>query len=324
MLAALAVASVQGLGPRPDHAGSDATQVLLSRWAGAVPPASLELLEVALQRAAVALILLDASHRVAWVNGAASNLVDRSPGELIDVRPDFLVESSADESADRAEGVEVWTPRPDPNGWRECRLMRRDGIEVPVLVHSAAVYKSDGRASSYLLQLVDPDRTPLADSADATALLTDPLTGLPTPLLLMDRLHTALIRSERAGSSVAVVRLRFQLEGDEDSHIGQLNPILVAAARRLRAALRATDTVACAGRDGFTLICEDISASQVRFVADRVVEKMGTTFNIDGHRTPVTVRSGVAVGKGPLTTSSRLLDEAEAALQAATPSAPGM
>jgi GGDEF domain-containing protein len=321
MLAALSVASVQGLGPRPDHADSDATRAVLGRWADSVPPASLELLEVALQRAAVALVLLDVGHRVTWVNGAASNLVDRSAGELIDVRPDFLVESSADE---RAEGVEVWSPRRDPGGWRECRLRRRDGIEVPVLLHSVAVYNSEGQPTSYLLQLVDPARTPLTDSADAAALLTDPLTGLPTPLLLMDRLQTALIRSERAGSSVAVVRLRFQLEGDEEDRIGQINPILVAAARRLRAALRATDTVACAGRDGFTLICEDINASQVRTVADRVVEKMGTTFNIDGHRTPVTVRSGVAVGKGPLTTSSRLLDEAEAALQSTSPSAQGM
>lgn len=324
MLAALSVGSVQGLGPRLDHAGWDATRASLGRWAESVPPASLELLEVALQRAAVALVLLDAGHKVAWVNGAASNLVDRSPGELIDVRPDFLVESSPDESSDGVDGVEVWTPRPDPDAWRECRLRRRDGVEVPVLVHSVAVYNSDGRPSSYLLQLVDPDRTVLADAADATALLTDPLTGLPTPLLLMDRLQTALVRSERAGSSVAVVRLRFQLESGEDGRLGQLNPILVAAARRLRAALRATDTVACAGRDGFTLICEDINATQVRTVADRVVEKMGTTFNIDGHRTPVTVRSGVAVGKGPLTTSSRLLDEAEAALQSASPSAPGM
>jgi diguanylate cyclase (GGDEF)-like protein len=319
MLAALSVASVEALLPGQAHAGPDAAPRHHGRRADSPTAAGLELLEVALQRARVALVLLDAGHRVAWVNAAACTLVDRSAGELIDVLPDFLVESTIDEALGPAD---VWKPRPNPHDWRECRLSRRDGTEALVLVHSSVVYNDGGRPSAYLLQLVDPTRAARADSADDLVLLTDPLTGLPTPPLLMDRLQTALARSERAGSSVAVVRLRFQLADANNGRYGQLNPILVAAARRLRAALRATDTVACAGRDGFTLICEDINPSQVRAVADRVVEKMRDAFNIEGQSTPVIVRSGVAVGKGPLTTSSRLLDDAEAALQSAGPSSP--
>jgi GGDEF domain-containing protein len=310
MLAALSVASVVAL----THDGTDATARLAGRWTDSAARASLELLEVALLRAAVALVLLDGTHRIAWANAAACTLLDRTAGELLDVTPDFLIESAPDGIAGMRA---VWTPRPNPHDWREFRLIRRDDTESMVLMHCTAVYDDQGQSSAYLLQLVDPTRRPTWASADDHHLLTDPLTGLPTPPLLMDRLQTALARSERAGSSVAVVRLRFTLADTDRLSRNQLNPILVAAARRLRAALRATDTVACAGRDGFTLICEDVTASQVRIVADRVVERLGTTFKIDGRNTPVLVQSGVAVGSGPLTTNTRLLEDAEAALESA-------
>ena len=68
------------------------------------------------------------------------------------------------------------------------------------------------------------------------------------------------------------------------------------------------------GDDGFTLVCEEIADAEVQTVADRVIEAVGQRFNIDGRLTPVTIRSGVAVGRGPGSTSSWMMAEAEAAV----------
>jgi GGDEF domain-containing protein len=93
-----------------------------------------------------------------------------------------------------------------------------------------------------------------------------------------------------------------------------MNQVLLAASRRLRSILRDTDTVSRAGEDGFILVCEEIADSEVQSVAARVVQAVGARFNIDGRLTPVTIRSGVAVGRGPGDTSSKMMAEAEAAV----------
>ena len=220
-----------------------------------------------------------------------------------------MIAPTGDEPADPA--AEVWSPLVDPSEWRACQCRRPDGSEQAVLVHSGTVFDATGGAITYLLEIVDPARCRTPGTADSHAPLIDSLTGLPGRSLLLDRLQHALVRSERSGSAVAVVRLRFEMDG-----VGGIRPVhtqrvFLAASRRLQAALRATDTVAFVG-DGFILVCEEIADSEVRTVADRVIEAVRAPFNIDGKPTPVTIRAGVSVGRAPQTTSHRLLDEAEA------------
>jgi GGDEF domain-containing protein len=268
--------------------------------------------EVALQRATVALLVLDADKRVSWVNDAACALVDRRPPELLGKSLTFL--DTADVTARGGRSSDIWTPLPDPVEWRECRCRQRDGNEFSVLVHSGIVSDATGAAASYVLQMVDPARRRTADSREAAIPIIDTLTGLPTVVLLLDRLQHALARSERSGSVVAVLRLRFEVAKVDGARAVHIHRILLAVSRRLRAALRATDTVARSGEDGFILVFEEIDESEVRTVAGRVIDAVKAPFDIDGRRTPVIIRSGVSVGKAPFTNSQRLLDEAEAAV----------
>jgi GGDEF domain-containing protein/PAS domain-containing protein len=320
VLAALERASLQALAPRQPVPAVRRPPALATRQPQSAPappvapaaparaPVLPEALEVAVQPAVVGLAMLDAEHLVTWVNAAACVLFDRLPGEVLGAVPDFLAVAAG--SADiGSRSAEIWTPLPD-HGWRECHGRRPDGTEFMVLVHSSAVPGVAGRPGSYLLQLVDPAR---AGSGDAHLPLTDPLTGLPSQALLIDRLQHALARSERNGSVVAVVRLRFELDAADSERPAHMSQVLLAASRRLRSALRDTDTVARAGDDGFTLVCEEIAESEVQTVFARVIEGV-SRFNIDGRLTPVTVRSGVAIGRGPGSTSSLMMAEAEAAL----------
>jgi diguanylate cyclase (GGDEF)-like protein len=318
VLAALERASLQALMPRPPApvvvrpppvvaAEQPPAQAPPSRQQPAAPPL---VLDGDLQQAIVGLVLLDGEHVVTWVNAAACVLVDRLPGELLGAALSFL--SVGNDLPYQSYGsAEVWTPMDDPNAWRECRCRRPDGAEFEMLVQSVAIPIASRRPDSWLLQLIDPART---RESDGRVALTDPLTGLPSQALLVDRLQHALARSERNGAAVAVVRLRFELDPSDNERPVHMSQVLLAASRRLRSALRDTDTVARTGDDGFTLVCEEIADSEVQTVADRVVAGVGARFNIDGRLTPVTIRSGVAVGRGPVSTSSSMIAEAEAAM----------
>jgi GGDEF domain-containing protein len=310
VLAALERASMQALAPRPPPPPVRRPPALATRQPPVAGPMPLEVLEVALQQAVVGLALLDAQHIVTWVNAAACVLMDRNPGEVLGATPDFL-DTGTEADGGGVRSLDVWTPLPDALEWRECQCRRPDGSDFAVLVHSAAVPAAAGRPTSYLLQLVDPARS---RTPEDSLPLTDALTGLPSHALLVDRLQHALARSERNGSVVAVVRLRFGLEARDSEHPVHMNQVLLAASRRLRSALRDTDTVSRFGDDGFTLVCEEIAESEVQTVAGRVIEAVGARFNIDGRMTPVTIRSGVAVGRGPDSTSSGMMAEAEAAV----------
>ncbi len=285
----------------------------------ALPDDSLAvLLESALQQAAVAMVLLDADHRIIWVNTALCALASRSPDDVLGTTPDFIDVSAGVAGATVVAPDPIWVPRPDPDEWREARCRRPNGSEINVLIHSGALQPVDrdamahatGRVAGHLLQVVDPSGCKVVDTGEGQAPLIDTLTGLPGRSLLLDRLQHALARSERSGSAVAVVRLRFDMDDVDGRRPVHTRRVFLAASRRLQAALRSTDTVAFVG-DGFILVCEEIADSEVRRVADRVIEAVRAPFNIDGRPTPVSIRAGVAVGRAPQANSHRLLDEAE-------------
>ena len=103
----------------------------------------------------------------------------------------------------------------------------------------------------------------------------DPLTGLPNRRVFMDRLEHALARARRAEKQLAILFVdldQFKEINDKLGHaVGDV--MLRAAAERLRAVVRETDTVARLGGDEFIILSEDIGDSQAAIViADKIIE----------------------------------------------------
>ncbi|MGH8213195.1 MAG: putative bifunctional diguanylate cyclase/phosphodiesterase [Rhodanobacteraceae bacterium] len=115
--------------------------------------------------------------------------------------------------------------------------------------------------------------------------LQDALTGLPNRLLFNDRLDSTLLEAQRSGETFALLFVdldRFKNVNDSLGHaVG--DQVLVAVAQRLRAAVRASDTVARYAGDEFTVILRHIALREdVLRIAEKLVRTMEAPLALDG------------------------------------------
>jgi diguanylate cyclase (GGDEF)-like protein len=149
-------------------------------------------------------------------------------------------------------------------------------------------------------------------------LLRDPLTGLPSRLLFLNRLTGALERLQRRrGRYVAVLFLdldRFKVINDSLGHPAG-DQLIVAVAERLRHSLRRHETIARFGGDEFAILCDDLGDEQDAIaVGERVLKSFGLPFQL-AHGEAVSAASlGIALGAEPDQDAEDLIRDADAAM----------
>jgi len=113
------------------------------------------------------------------------------------------------------------------------------------------------------------------------------LTGLATRPLLADRLGQALRRAEREALPVAVLMVdldRFKAVNDELGHAAG-DEVLRQLGARLRACVRAADTVARYGGDEFVVLCDElVHVEEVAQLAIRIRQACAEPFPLPGGR----------------------------------------
>ena len=150
-------------------------------------------------------------------------------------------------------------------------------------------------------------------------LLRDPLTGLPSRLLFLNRLSAALERlHRRPGRYVAVLFLdldRFKVINDSLGHPAG-DKLIVAVAERLRHSLRRHETIARFGGDEFAILCEDVADEQDAVaVAERVLKRSALPFHLAARRDAVSSASiGIAIAADPDQDGEDLIRDADAAM----------
>jgi diguanylate cyclase (GGDEF)-like protein/PAS domain S-box-containing protein len=157
----------------------------------------------------------------------------------------------------------------------------------------------------------------LATQALEHRALHDDVTGLPNRTLLLDRIGTALLRSAREQTGVAVLFVdldRFKHVNDTLGHaIG--DAVLCEVAARLQAVLRAGDTVGRLGGDEFLMVCADIGgAVDAMAVAHRVWECLQPPVVHGGRELIVRASVGVAVADGPDVSPEAIVRDADHAM----------
>lgn len=145
----------------------------------------------------------------------------------------------------------------------------------------------------------------------------DPLTGLPNRLLLHDRVGHAIAVAERSGRKIAMLYIdldRFKHVNDSLGHAAG-DRLLCAAAERLTACTRRSDTVARVGGDEFAVVLDDVEHSEdAALVAAKVLEELARPFGFGGHEVSVTPSVGVSVYPQDGADVEALLRNADAAM----------
>ncbi|HVT31237.1 MAG TPA: EAL domain-containing protein [Rhodanobacteraceae bacterium] len=151
--------------------------------------------------------------------------------------------------------------------------------------------------------------------------LQDALTGLPNRLLFNDRLESTIQEAHRTGEMFAVVFVdldRFKNINDSLGHaVG--DQVLIAVSKRLRASVRASDTVARYAGDEFTMILRHIvQRDDVMRIADKVVRVMEAPLTLAGGlELHITASLGLSFYPDDATNAERLLKHADVAMYTA-------
>lgn len=148
--------------------------------------------------------------------------------------------------------------------------------------------------------------------------LHDPLTNLPNRAHFLEKLQETLARAESESRFFAVFLMdlnRFKQVNDTYGHQAG-DELLKAVAQRLRGTLRETDTVARLGGDEFALILPAADAPGAFLVASRIVERIGTPFEIGEQVVDVGASIGIALYPTTTNDGTLLLAQADAAMYA--------
>ncbi|HEX8630944.1 MAG TPA: EAL domain-containing protein, partial [Catenuloplanes sp.] len=227
-----------------------------------------------------------ANHRVADVLGVAlSTVYEGGAAQLLD--PDGVA------------GVAELLRRCHEHGPTsfEASYRRPDG-SGRVLRASVAPLRDDIGRTGSLAMISDVTEARHGERELRRRALCDDLTGLANRTMLTDRFEQALARRHQRGDgAVAIVFAdldQFKLVNESWGHeVGDL--LLIQVAARLRAAVRAEDTVARFGGDEFVVVCESASLTDGAGLAQRLQDALSTPFDVENQRVYVTASVGVAV-----------------------------
>lgn len=149
--------------------------------------------------------------------------------------------------------------------------------------------------------------------------INDPLTGLPTRLLMMDRVGQAIRHAGRTNGRVALAVIDLDQFHDVCETLGpaSADELLRQIALRLTGSLRRSDTVARIGEDEFAVVLACDTRDGVATVSQRLERAMTEPFVVGGHRISLGEGIGVALfpehGRDP----ELLLERASAAMAVA-------
>jgi diguanylate cyclase (GGDEF)-like protein len=200
--------------------------------------------------------------------------------------------------------------------WRDatCDVIEEEAARRSIsehLVHEIQTVVGQSCDASLVQMARDFDRQRLRLQSELAAeraklahgALHDPLTGLANRTLLFDRLRAVLEQSTdgEAASAVLYVDLDdFKAVNDAFGHdAGDL--VLIEVARRLREAVRPTDTVARCGGDEFVVFCPGLAQgeNEAESLARRTLESIERPFSLPDTEVSISGSIGIAVALSP-------------------------
>ncbi|MEQ6438279.1 EAL domain-containing protein [Comamonas sp. w2-DMI] len=186
----------------------------------------------------------------------------------------------------------------------EHRLRHRDGYWIWIQARGRIVERSpDGSPLRMLGTRADISESKRHEAEIQRLAFYDGLTGLPNRRLFVDRITRAVNLCQRNRESGAVLFLDLDNFKDLNDTLGhdKGDQLLTHVAARLTEATRMTDTVARLGGDEFVVLLQGLSSSvqvaseQAEQIGRTIVEKLATSYILNGHEVFSTTSVGIAV-----------------------------
>jgi diguanylate cyclase (GGDEF)-like protein/PAS domain S-box-containing protein len=206
----------------------------------------------------------------------------------------------------------------------ECRLMRADGhgLEVELLLRPLAWRGADLR----ILAVRDISERREAAERIAHLAFHDPLTGLPNRSVFGEHLARTIEKADETAEPVAILCIDldgFKAVNDIYGHPAG-DALLVAAAQRIRAAVREHELVARLGGDEFAIVqAAGQQPEHAGLLAERVVAALAEPFSIGSETVRISGSIGVALFPADAVQSDDLVKNADMALYRAKAEARG-
>jgi diguanylate cyclase (GGDEF)-like protein len=170
------------------------------------------------------------------------------------------------------------------------------------------------------------DRACIASFVDQTAevrteetlrreMATDSLTGLPNRGGFTDALETSIAQGN---ASWAVLMIDLDRFSRFNACLGSLtgDELLITVARRIKGALRHSDTLARTGGDEFgVLLSIDADRDEAEHVARRIRDALATPFRLSEYELRVSCAIGIAFGDGTVNEAEDVIRHAQVAMK---------
>jgi len=198
----------------------------------------------------------------------------------------------------------------------EYSIRTPDGAERWFSVSGQPLFDGDSRFVGYRGTGREITERKQAESRIQHLAFYDALTDLPNRTLLTQRAELLLALAERHRFRLAVLFLdldRFKEVNDALGH-AEGDALLLLVAARLKALVRAEDTLSRLGGDEFVLLVPDAGEEGALRMADKVLAAFRQPFLVSGHSLRVTLSVGIALYPDDGRDFAALLRAADAAL----------
>jgi diguanylate cyclase (GGDEF)-like protein/PAS domain S-box-containing protein len=205
----------------------------------------------------------------------------------------------------------------------EHRVLHRDGAYRWVLTRGLAMRDQGGTVVRMAGSLSDITHRKAADQRLQDDAFRDPLTGLASRALLLDRLGHAIARAKRRPDSrFGVLSIGFDGLRQVHNRLGRpvRDQLLCTISRRLESCLREVDTLARVNEDEFAGLIDDVESTEFIFrLLDRIFENLRSRFTLGSHELALGPNIGVALNGAADLSAEELVRNAHIAMRRAQP-----
>jgi diguanylate cyclase (GGDEF)-like protein/PAS domain S-box-containing protein len=244
-------------------------------------------LSIAVEQSPTSVIITDLEACIQYVNDRFVEVTGYSRAEAITQNPKFLKSGLTPEET----YAQMWASLTRGLAWHgEFLNRRKNGEHYWEDVQIAPVKSREAIVTHYVAVKTDITERKQMEEQIRQLAFHDTLTNLPNRRLLMDRLTQAMTTSKRHDGFGALMFLdldNFKSLNDEHGHkAGDL--LLVEVARRLRACVRAADTVSRLGGDEFVVLLGDLTkdhdhaSNQANKLAEKILVSLSRPYSLLG------------------------------------------